>query len=251
MSLVAAKCPQCGASIQVESGREAEICAHCGTAFVTEKAVAAVSNFNTSIVQNITKHIHGNEKNEADDYIKSGESYLTLKAYEKAYRMFEQSLDLYPSNWRGWLGLAQAGTRGFSVFPTDAYIGFLEKAERLADGADAAVLSEATKDVAKNREAYTAAEKAKHDAQNAKYALYNKQMGKVNLFIILGAMVLMVGAASFLVSLLLCVVIPIWVLPHPALVPSVSAVAAAIGAVLLWYAFKLRKQAIKAFRDEN
>ena len=38
MPLVAAKCTQCGANIEVDETKEAGICQYCGTAFITEKA---------------------------------------------------------------------------------------------------------------------------------------------------------------------------------------------------------------------
>ena len=68
--LVAAKCTQCGANIQVDSTHEAGICPHCGTAFITEKAV---NNYNNTYVTNNTYnavtninggevHIHGDSE---------------------------------------------------------------------------------------------------------------------------------------------------------------------------------------------
>ncbi|MGY3665393.1 MAG: hypothetical protein ACXAHE_16460 [Roseburia sp. 1XD42-69] len=44
MPLVAAKCTQCGANIEVDDSKEAGICKYCGTAFITEKAI---TNYNT------------------------------------------------------------------------------------------------------------------------------------------------------------------------------------------------------------
>lgn len=49
MPLVAAKCTQCGANIEVDDTKEAGICKHCGTAFITEKAI---NNYNTYITNN-------------------------------------------------------------------------------------------------------------------------------------------------------------------------------------------------------
>ena len=46
MGLVAAKCPECGANINVDESKDAGICEFCGTAFVTEKAI---NNYNTVI----------------------------------------------------------------------------------------------------------------------------------------------------------------------------------------------------------
>lgn len=49
MPLVAAKCTQCGANIEVDDTKEAGICKYCGTAFITEKAI---NNYNTYITNN-------------------------------------------------------------------------------------------------------------------------------------------------------------------------------------------------------
>lgn len=49
MGLVPAICTQCGANIEVDDTKEAGICKHCGTAFITEKAI---SNYN--ITNNIS-----------------------------------------------------------------------------------------------------------------------------------------------------------------------------------------------------
>lgn len=50
MSIVAAKCPQCGANLQVDNSKEAGICPSCGTPFITEKAV---NNYQVQVTQNI------------------------------------------------------------------------------------------------------------------------------------------------------------------------------------------------------
>lgn len=52
MGLVAAKCPNCGANIEVDNSLEAGICKYCGTPFVTEKAINNYTNiYNTNIAQ--------------------------------------------------------------------------------------------------------------------------------------------------------------------------------------------------------
>lgn len=69
MPLVAAKCTQCGANIEVDATREAGICPHCGTAYITEKAV---NNYHTNINATVTQttninaqtvHMHQDEIN--------------------------------------------------------------------------------------------------------------------------------------------------------------------------------------------
>ena len=53
MSLVSAKCPNCGASIEVDPTQKADICKYCNTAFITEKAINPTSvNFGHTIIQN-------------------------------------------------------------------------------------------------------------------------------------------------------------------------------------------------------
>jgi hypothetical protein len=94
MSLIAAKCPNCGANVQVDESKESGICIHCNTSFITEKAInnynTYVSNTNTT---NVVKNIYGNEKREVDDYIYSGEGFLNLKMYEKAIKAFSDAME--------------------------------------------------------------------------------------------------------------------------------------------------------------
>lgn len=53
MPLVAAKCTQCGANIEVDDTKEAGICKYCGTAFITEKVI---NNYTTNITNNIVNN---------------------------------------------------------------------------------------------------------------------------------------------------------------------------------------------------
>lgn len=71
MPMVAAKCTQCGANIEVDASHEAGICPHCGTAYITEKAIHNY-NYQTNINANITQttniaaqtvHLHNDELN--------------------------------------------------------------------------------------------------------------------------------------------------------------------------------------------
>ena len=57
MSLVAAKCTQCGANIEVNNETEAAICPSCHTPFITEKAINNyITNNNTFSTTNVTKN---------------------------------------------------------------------------------------------------------------------------------------------------------------------------------------------------
>ena len=53
MALVPAKCTQCGGNIEVDDTHEAGICQHCGTPFITEKAINnynVTNNINANVV---------------------------------------------------------------------------------------------------------------------------------------------------------------------------------------------------------
>ncbi|MBR4800778.1 MAG: hypothetical protein IK048_03835 [Clostridia bacterium] len=56
MGIVAAKCPSCGANLNVDDTKDAGICESCGTAFITEKAINnyITHNHNTTNVANQT-----------------------------------------------------------------------------------------------------------------------------------------------------------------------------------------------------
>ena len=52
MKFVAAKCPQCGANLEVDPTKEAGICSVCGTPFITEKAIIKNTVNNNYSIQN-------------------------------------------------------------------------------------------------------------------------------------------------------------------------------------------------------
>jgi len=79
MALVAAKCTECGASIEVDDCKEAGICNFCGTAFITQKVINQ-----QHITKNITKNIFGKKGKSAEEYCDDGETFLKLKDWEKA-----------------------------------------------------------------------------------------------------------------------------------------------------------------------
>lgn len=93
MGLVAAKCTQCGANIEVDDTKEAGICKFCGTAFITEKAIY---NYNTYITNNI---VNNNDFHDANITIQNNENIGGLlllakrKMQSKAY--FSEELCQY------------------------------------------------------------------------------------------------------------------------------------------------------------
>ena len=100
MALKPAICTQCGASIDVDDSKEAGICKHCGTAFITEKVIANyVNNYSTvnNITNNVTKIINGGkDSDDAEDFFNRGLTNLKLKKDWAAEDNFTKAIDLAP-----------------------------------------------------------------------------------------------------------------------------------------------------------
>ena len=130
MGLVVAKCTQCGSSLNVDDTKEAGICSHCGTAFITEKAI---NNYNSYFTQNVTKNIYGREKTEAEEYLANGEMFIKLKDWNKAIKVLMQAAELVPGDYRCWFALVRAETENFTDLSDIEHTLHLEKALAVAD----------------------------------------------------------------------------------------------------------------------
>lgn len=126
MGLVAAKCTQCGANIEVDDTKEAGICKHCGTAFITEKAI---NNYTT----NITNHIVNNNnfaganvtiQNDVEDVeqlIKRATTFETLNEFDKSLKVYCEITSKYPMDYRGWLGIIISETKDMTEISISDY----------------------------------------------------------------------------------------------------------------------------------
>ncbi len=130
MSFIAAKCTECGAAIEVDDTKDAGICKFCGTVFVTQKVI---SHHNTYITKNITKNIYGDDRADAEEYLKNGETFLDLKDWNRAQNAFTQAAGLAPDNYQVWLGLARAETENFTSLQNTTHPEHLEKARTVAN----------------------------------------------------------------------------------------------------------------------
>lgn len=92
MALVAAKCTQCGGSLQVDDSKDAGICPFCGTAFVTEKVI---NNYHCHITNNIdTVIVQNSEKAELKERCRA---YLESKSYPGLYDIAYKGIGQYPN----------------------------------------------------------------------------------------------------------------------------------------------------------
>ena len=97
MSLVQAKCTNCGANIEVDPKKEAGICPYCNTAYITQKAIV---NYNTTIINNTTIQagtvnvISGN----FDNLMKIAKEAWEGADYSDAYEKFSKALEINPDS---------------------------------------------------------------------------------------------------------------------------------------------------------
>lgn len=94
MSFVAAKCPGCGASIQLPDDRKSANCMYCGTSVIVEEAVklAAASG------------------PDAKTLVELGNSSLEAGRDEEAYSYFSRATELELNNSGAWFGKAKASS---------------------------------------------------------------------------------------------------------------------------------------------
>lgn len=127
MPLVAAKCTQCGANIEVDDSKEAGICKYCGTAFITEKAI---TNYNTYVTNNFA----GANINVMGANI---ENLLTLAKnaeetgnYSEARDYYTRVLENQPNNCDALVGKGVCSLYGSNLnnIKSDEMIGYISKA---------------------------------------------------------------------------------------------------------------------------
>ena len=100
MSMVPAKCTQCGGQLTVDSEKEAAICEFCGTPFIVEKAI---NNYNTTVINNFDNATVNIIAGDVNNYLKLAKDALKSKNYEEAYDYAKKVLEMDTSNAEAWL----------------------------------------------------------------------------------------------------------------------------------------------------
>ncbi len=108
MKLIQAKCPNCGANLDITSNNKTIKCEYCKqniiiTELNTEKKETKKGIINTD---GIESHL---------DLIKTGNSLLEIKEYLQAKKFFKEFSEKCPLNYQGWLGLLICRTRNFTI----------------------------------------------------------------------------------------------------------------------------------------
>lgn len=107
MGLVAAKCTQCGANIEVDDTKEAGICKYCGTAFITEKAI---TNYNAYITNN--NNFAGANINivggDIENLLELARNSLEINNEKETLKYCEKALEIDVKNSDAWFIKMQA-----------------------------------------------------------------------------------------------------------------------------------------------
>ncbi len=102
MPLVAAKCTECGANIEIDDTKEAGICKYCGTAFITEKAI---TNYNTYITNN--NNFAGANINvvggDIDNYLKLANNAKDIGNGQEALNYANKALEINAECSEAWI----------------------------------------------------------------------------------------------------------------------------------------------------
>lgn len=112
MPLVAAKCTQCGANLQIDSSKDAAICPNCNTPFVTEKAITNYKTYYEYKIEKADVHIH--DEKSVETRLKNAEIFFKKhNNIDKAYELFHSVANDAPGDYRGWWGLVRVKTNDF------------------------------------------------------------------------------------------------------------------------------------------
>lgn len=132
MGLVAAKCTQCGANIEVDASKEAGICKYCGTAFITEKAI---NNYKINAEKVLVNGENINISNyDIDPALVAIEKFVKSELYDDAEEIIKQIIEYCPYDYRGWwqMALLEYNQEGYWFDQNKNY----QKALALADNSE-------------------------------------------------------------------------------------------------------------------
>jgi len=157
MKMVPTLCTQCGAAVEVDLHKDTAVCDVCNTPFILEGA------------RDFTSYASLTHK---------AETYLTLQHYDNAGKFFKEITETYPNKYRGWWGLAETITQGFTIFDKlehGAQLNY-ERAKKLADDARKAEITAIFEDYISRQRAFD----LKRDQENAARAVVDGEKRAIN-----------------------------------------------------------------------
>ncbi len=99
MGLVAAKCTQCGANIEIDDTKEAGICKFCGTAFITEKAITNYNTYVTNDFAGATINVTGPD---LDNLYQLARRFRHDGNSVEAAKYYDMIIEQDPSSWEAY-----------------------------------------------------------------------------------------------------------------------------------------------------
>lgn len=99
MPLIALKCPQCGADLEIDSDREFMYCEYCGTKVLRDKHTTINNSYTKNVTNNVT-YADGHEVHTADWYYNTWQGLLKRGRYNEGERLFEEFRREYPLDYR-------------------------------------------------------------------------------------------------------------------------------------------------------
>jgi len=246
MALVAAKCTECGAAIQVEDTKDAGICNFCGTAFVTQKVI---NEHHTHITKHVTKNVFGQKGKSADDYCDNGETFLKLGDWDKAIEAFEQATTLEPSNYLGWLGLFKSYTENFTDLDDTEHEEYYRRALAVANDDEKKIIKtlcdEFIRKSKTHREKQEKLEQSRQveieAATKEKQIIFNKLRKRTNLFFALSMPLIVMAILGLAMSFMF------WQLLVPI---GATCLALAIIFIVLCYKTSVKRDKVKREMQE-
>lgn len=95
MSLIALKCPQCNADLEIDSDREFMYCEYCGTKVMRDKHTTINNSYTKNVTNNVT-YADGHEAHTADWYYNTWQGLLERRRYDDADELFDEFKREYP-----------------------------------------------------------------------------------------------------------------------------------------------------------
>ena len=99
MPLIALKCPQCNADLEIDSEREFMYCEYCGTKVMRDSHTHITNNYTNKTVNNVT-YADGHAVHTADWYYENWQGLIRRKRYDDADELFEEFKREYPLDYR-------------------------------------------------------------------------------------------------------------------------------------------------------
>lgn len=104
MKIINAKCPNCGASLDIPNKTEKITCKYCNQSLIVDDETIRIAG-NVSV--------KGIETD--DELLSSAHELLDMKEYLKAKKKFLEYSEKNPDDYQGWLGLLVCRTRNFTI----------------------------------------------------------------------------------------------------------------------------------------